>query len=493
MAFKFRTGRSNRYIWSLTFILVNYAAFMNGDHNQVLYYICMLIPVFPPVGWIMFSGLNFLLYNDHMIFARWNYIYLPTLAPYVHGVIFAFLLRCLEMRYGEAVPGFDPIFRIQQRGRVPQQNKELPAEEPPEVQAERDRVRSAVTSLQQDQDLVIVNGLRKEYEVRTATSIFKKKKKLAVRNLSFGVKKGEVLGLLGPNGAGKSTTLKMISGGVAVTAGEVLLRGGDGAHLCPGALGWCPQQDPLWPHLTVLQHLEALAAIRGMGEEDAAHAISCIGRALDLLKHFKTQVRSLSAGEARKLSFAVSILGEPAVMLWDEPSVSVDPKGQRCMWKVIQASLRSRERAAVLCTQSLEEAAAMCDRVAVLVSGRLRYIGSIEDLKSKFGTSYHLQLKMAEVGQSDSVHTEILKLFPHAARQERTSSLLTYKIPVADALPLSRSFSKLEAAKRNFKLEEYSLSLNTLHQVFVELTRDAEEHDLEVASNGAVEQRRLHP
>ncbi|NWR42112.1 ABCA9 protein, partial [Regulus satrapa] len=274
---------------------------------------------------------------------------------------------------------------------------------------------------------------------------------------------------------------------------QVLLGGRGEAPPCPGALGWCPQQDPLWPHLTVLQHLEALAAVRGMREEDAALAISCIGRTLDLLKHFKTPARSLSAGEARKLSFALSILGDPAVMLWDEPSVNVDPKGQHCMRKVMQASMRSRERAAVLVTQSLEEAAATCDRVAVLVSGRLRYIGSLEDLKSKFGTSYRLELKMREVGHSDALHAEILNLFPHAARQERTSSLLTYNIPVADAQPLSKSFSKLEAAKRNFKLEEYSLSLNTLHQVFVDLTREAEEHDLEVASNGAVEQRPLYP
>ncbi|NXY02992.1 ABCA9 protein, partial [Pteruthius melanotis] len=274
---------------------------------------------------------------------------------------------------------------------------------------------------------------------------------------------------------------------------QVLLRGRDAAPLCPGALGWCPQQDPLWPPLTVLQHLEAFAAVRGMREEDAALAIGCIGKALDLLKHFKTPARSLSAGEARKLSFALSILGDPTVMLWDEPSVSVDPKGQRRMWKMIHASTKSKERAGILCTQSLEEAAAMCDRVAILVSGRLRYISALEDLKRKFGTSYRLELKMTDVGQSDALHAEVLNLFPHVARQERSSSLLTYKIPVADALPLSRSFSKLEAAKQNFKLEEYSLSLNTLHQVFVDLTRDAEEHDLEVASNGAVEQRPLHP
>ncbi|KAF2976443.1 hypothetical protein EK904_012996 [Melospiza melodia maxima] len=410
MAFKFHMGRSNRYIWSLIFILVNYVAFMHSDHHEVLYYICMLIPMFPPVGWIMFSGLHFLMYHKFSIFETWNYIYMPVFA-------------------------------------------EPPGEEPPEVRAERERVRAALASLQRQQDSVVVNGLRKEYEFKTSTSIFKKRKKLAVKNLSFGVKKGEVLGLLGPNGAGKSTTLNMISGGVAVTAGEVLLRGQDEAPPCPGSLGWCPQQDPLWPHLTVLQHLEAFTAIRGMREEDAALAISCIGRTLDLLKHFKSPARSLSAGEARKLSFALSILGGPAVMLWDEPSVSVDPKGQRRMW----------------------------------------YIGSLEDLKRKFGTSYRLELKMTDAGQSDALHTEILNLFPQAARQERTSSMLTYKIPVADALPLSRSFSHLEAAKRNFKLEEYSLSLNTLHQVFVDLTRDAEEHDLEVASNGAVEQRPLQP
>uniref|UniRef100_A0A8C3N8J6 Uncharacterized protein n=1 Tax=Geospiza parvula TaxID=87175 RepID=A0A8C3N8J6_GEOPR len=293
--------------------------------------------------------------------------------PYIHSVIFAFLLRCLEMRYGEAVPGFDPIFRW------------VPCE--PQLFQSAGWARSCTASRHH-----VIN-------IINSCCIFVP---------------GEVLGLLGPNGAGKSTTLNMISGGVAVTAGEVLLRSQDGAPSCPGSLGWCPQQNPLWPHLTVLQHLEAFTAIRGMREEDAALAI-CWN--LDLLKHFKTPARSLSAGEARKLSFAMSILGGPAVMLWDEPSMSVDPKGQR----MLEASMRSRERAAILCTQSLPEAAAICDRVAVLACGRLRYIGSLEDLKRKFGTSYHLELKMTNAGQSDALHTEILNLFPQAARQERSA------------------------------------------------------------------------
>ncbi|KAM6111120.1 LOW QUALITY PROTEIN: ATP-binding cassette sub-family A member 9-like [Pterocles gutturalis] len=457
IAFKFRTGRSNRYIWSFILIL-RFSVFYNGDLLQ-----------------------------------SWNHIFVAVFAPYIHCVIFAFLLRCLEMRYGEAVTRLDPVFRIQRRRAVTHQNRDPPGEESPEVQAERERVRSAMASLQQEESVIVVNSLRKEYEDKKASSIFKKKKKVAVKNLSFSVKKGEVLGLLGPSGAGKSTTINLISGDVTVTAGEVLVGGCDVAASPPGRLGCCPQRDALWPDLTGQQHLEAYAAVRGMRKEDAAVVISRIAKALDLQKHLKTPARRLSAGEARKLSFALSVLGDPTVMLWDEPSVGMDLKGQRRMWKVIQAAMKGKERAAILSTQDLEEAAAMCDRVAILVSGQLRYIGSIEGLKSKFGTSYHLEVKMMDTRQSDALHAEILQLFPHAARQERTSSLLTYKIPMEDALPLSKSFSKLEAAKRNFRLEEYSLSLHTLQQVFVDLTRDLEEHDLDAASNGAVERRPLHP
>ncbi|XP_049669091.1 ATP-binding cassette sub-family A member 9-like isoform X2 [Accipiter gentilis] len=500
IAFKFRTGRSNRYIWSFIFILVNFTLYMLSDlHEEFYFTVSALIPVFPLLGWLIFSTPRFSSFQSVGLLESWNHIFVAVFAPYIHCVIFAFLLRCLEMRYGEAVTRLDPVFRIQRRRAVTHQNRDHPGEESPEVQAERERVRSMMTSLQQEEEsVIIVNSLRKEYEDKKASSVFKKKKKVAVKNLSFSVKKGEVLGLLGPNGSGKSTTIDMISGDVTVTAGEVLLKGCDAAASAPGQespgyLGCCPQQDPLWPDLTLHQHLEVYAAVRGMRKEDAVVTISRIAKALDLQKHLKTPARRLSAGEARKLCFALSILGDPTVMLWDEPSVGMDPKGQRHMWKVIQTAMKSKDRAAILSTQYLEEeAATMCDRVAILVSGQLRYIGSLEELKSKFGTSYHLEVKMTDMGQSDALHAEILQLFPYAARQERTSSLLTYKIPMEDALPLSQAFSKLEAAKQNFRLEEYSLSLHTLQQVFVDLTRDPEEHDLDAASNRAVERRPLH-
>ncbi|POI34577.1 hypothetical protein CIB84_001672 [Bambusicola thoracicus] len=365
IAFIFRKGRTNRYLCSFIFVLVNFTLHMFSYRKSFFYVFSALMPPYPLLGWLTFS-------------------------------------------VAESV--------------------------------------------------IAVNGLRKEYEDKIACSIFKKKKKVAVKNLSFCVKKGEMLGLLGPNGAGKSTTIRMLSGDTAVTAGElstvslqVLLQG------CRAVvLGCCPQENPLWPDLTVLQHLEAYAAVRGVRRENAAVFISRYA--------------------AKGLLFPLS-------------GGNHDPSVPR---KAMQAAVRSKERAAVLSTHCLEEAA-MCDRVAVLVAGQLRYIGSPEELRRKSGISYHLEVKLKDVGQSDALHSEILHLFPGAARQKRISSLLIYKIPMEDALPLSQAFSKLEAAKQNFRLEEYSLSLHTLQQVFMDFGEDLEEPDLEAANEGAAEQMLLQP
>ncbi|XP_030743985.1 ABC-type organic anion transporter ABCA8-like [Echinops telfairi] len=103
----------------------------------------------------------------------------------------------------------------------------------------------------------------------------------------------------------------------------------------------------------------------------------------------------------------------PVVVLLDEPSTGMDPKGQQQTWQAIQSTVRNKERGVLLSTHYMAEAEAVCDRVAIMVSGRLRCIGSIQHLKSKFGKNYLLEVEMKRV------HVEILKPFPQAARQER--------------------------------------------------------------------------
>ncbi|ELW67448.1 ATP-binding cassette sub-family A member 8 [Tupaia chinensis] len=324
--------------------------------------------------------------------------------------------------------------------------------------------------------VIIASCLRKEYAGKQKRCFSKKKKKIATRNVSFCVRKGEVLGLLGHNGAGKSTSIKVITGDTKPTAGQVQLKGSSRGDTL-GFLGYCPQENALWANLTVREHLEVYAAVKGLRKADAKVAITRLVDALKLQDQLKAPVKTLSEGIKRKLCFVLSILGTPSVVLLDEPSTGMDPEGQQQMWQAIRATFRNTERGALLTTHYMAEAEAVCDRVAIMVSGRLRCIGSIQHLKSKYGKDYLLEMKVKTPAQVEPLHTEILKLFPQAARQQRFSSLMVYKLPVEDVKPLAQAFFKLEKVKQSFDLEEYSLSQSTLEQVFLELSKEQELHD----------------
>uniref|UniRef100_A0A6I8N177 ABC transporter domain-containing protein n=1 Tax=Ornithorhynchus anatinus TaxID=9258 RepID=A0A6I8N177_ORNAN len=354
-----------------------------------------------------------------------------------------------------------------------------PEGEDDDVLAERARTANALDSSDaQEKPVIIASCLCKEYEVQKRNCFSKRKKKVASRNVSFCVKQGEVLGLLGHSGAGKSTLLRMIVGETAPSAGKVVSGSvrGDKERRFPG---YCPQAEALWPDFTVREHLEVYAAVKGMTKEDTSAAITRISEALELQEHLKVPVKKLSVGINRKLCFALSMLGNPTVILLDEPSIGMDPKGQQQMWQMILATCKSKENGAILSTHNMAEAEAVCDRVAIVVAGQLRFIGSIQHLKSKFGRDYVLEMKAKQPGQMEALHAEILRLFPQAVRKERYSSLIVYKLPMNDVCPLSSAFLKLEEVKQGFDLENYSLSQSTLEQVFLELTMEQDPGDFD--------------
>uniref|UniRef100_A0AAX7UKZ7 ABC transporter domain-containing protein n=1 Tax=Astatotilapia calliptera TaxID=8154 RepID=A0AAX7UKZ7_ASTCA len=306
--------------------------------------------------------------------------------------------------------------------------------------------------------VVVVSNLKKQYKGRREGFSLSKKRKLATKNVSFCVRKGEVLGLLGPNGAGKSTIMHMLAGDTDPTAGQVLL--GDYSTEFRSVdnplehVGYCPQVNPLWPRVTLQEHLEIYAAIKGLKGED--------------------------------LCFALSMIGNPQIVLLDEPSSGMDPKSKQRMWRAMRAAFKNRQRGAILTTHYMEEAEAVCDRVAIMVSGQLRCIGSIQHLKGKYGRGYSLEVKLREeltgLQQVALLHKEILRIFPHAARQESFATLMVYKIPMEDVQSLAKSFSQLESAKQTFNFEEYNFSQSTLEQVFMEFAKEQENEEDEVGS-----------
>eukprot|EP00931_Biecheleriopsis_adriatica_P003540 TRINITY_DN105341_c0_g1_i1.p1 TRINITY_DN105341_c0_g1~~TRINITY_DN105341_c0_g1_i1.p1 ORF type:complete len:884 (+),score=199.22 TRINITY_DN105341_c0_g1_i1:354-2654(+) len=262
-------------------------------------------------------------------------------------------------------------------------------EEDNDVRAEAERVSSGAA----DGDVIRLSALRKVY--RTPEG----KPKVAVQRLSFALPRGECFGFLGINGAGKTSTLNMLTGAVLPSAGTAYLGGHDIVKeqwKVRRLLGYCPQHDALLDRLTVREHLELFGRIKGIPRAELKGYCDRMMRELSLSDHVDKLAMTLSGGNKRKLSLAISLMGSPPLVFLDEPSTGVDPAARRLMWNVISSvSTLRRESTVVLTTHNMEEAEALCSRVGIMVGGRLRCIGSNQHLKARFGQGYQLEVRLS--------------------------------------------------------------------------------------------------
>lgn len=184
-----------------------------------------------------------------------------------------------------------------------------------------------------------------------------------------------MFGLLGHNGAGKTTTMKIMTGETAPTNGHIKIGGHNitiNRNDAFRSLGYCPQHDALWKTITVREHLEIYASIRGVARKDLSRVVNTYLHGLQIVDHANKQTQNCSGGTQRKLSYAIAMVGMPKVVLLDEPSTGMDPRSKRFLWDTILASFQGT-RGAILTTHSMEEADALCSRVGIMVKGELRY------------------------------------------------------------------------------------------------------------------------
>ncbi|XP_023614814.1 ATP-binding cassette sub-family A member 5 isoform X5 [Myotis lucifugus] len=495
-SFTFKKILNTKEVWSFIYSVTALACiaiteisfFIGHTVTAILHYtFCIVIPVYPLLGclicFIKISWKN--TRKNEETYDPWDRLLVAVISPYLQCVLWIFLLRYYEKKYGGRSIRKDPFFRNLS---TKPKNRKFP--EPPnnegedeDVKAERLKVRELMScQCCEEKPAIMVSNLHKEYDNKK--DFLTRVKKVATKHISFCVKKGEILGLLGPNGAGKSTVINILVGDIEPTSGQVFL----GDHSSDPTeeeesvkcMGYCPQINPLWPDITLQEHFEIYGAVKGMSPSDIKEVTNRITNALDLKEHLQKTIKKLPAGIKRKLCFALSMLGNPQITLLDEPSTGMDPKAKQHMWRAIRTAFKNKKRAAILTTHYMEEAEAVCDRVAIMIAGQLRCIGTVQHLKSKFGKGYFLEIKLKDWIENleiDRLQREIQYIFPNASRQESFSSILAFKIPKEDVQSLSQSFSKLEEAKHTFAIEEYSFSQATLEQVFVELTKEQEEED----------------
>ncbi|MEA4964529.1 MAG: ABC transporter ATP-binding protein [Oscillospiraceae bacterium] len=220
-----------------------------------------------------------------------------------------------------------------------------------------------------------IRGLTKRYRDITA-----------VDHLNLSVGAGECLALLGINGAGKTTTIKMLSCLVTPTEGDALLLGHSVTReprQVKSQIAVSPQESAVAPNLTVLENLELIAGIYGADRTKARQHAEAKIREFSMEEIAKKRAGKLSGGWQRRLSIAMALIAEPKILFLDEPTLGLDVLARRELWTVIRG-LQGRVTL-ILTTHYLEEATALCDRIAILNRGRLKALGTEAELLAATG------------------------------------------------------------------------------------------------------------
>jgi ABC-2 type transport system ATP-binding protein len=208
----------------------------------------------------------------------------------------------------------------------------------------------------------------------------------AVDGLSLDIGRGEVFGLLGPNGAGKTTALSMVMGLLAPDSGSIEIEG-KGSTRNPAVrrvIGVAPQTLALYDDLTAEENLVFFASLYGIGRGDGRKRASELLTLVGLADRAKDRVKGFSGGMKRRLNLGAALVGDPEILLLDEPTAGVDPQSRQNIVDAVLA-LRERGRTIVYTTHFMEEAQRVCDRVGIMDKGRLLALGTMDDLIRSHG------------------------------------------------------------------------------------------------------------
>jgi ABC-2 type transport system ATP-binding protein len=208
----------------------------------------------------------------------------------------------------------------------------------------------------------------------------------AVRNISFSVNHGEVLGFLGPNGAGKSTTMKMITGFLEPTDGTVLVNGHDvltDPISVKASIGYLPEGAPAYAEMTVIRFLEFVAEIRGLNGVEKQQRLDKVINQIHLDTVLDQTVDTLSKGFKRRVGVAQALLHDPDVLIMDEPTDGLDPNQKHEVRSLIKEM--AENKAIVISTHILEEVDAVCSRAIIIAAGQILFDGTPAELRAQSG------------------------------------------------------------------------------------------------------------
>nr|XP_033321242.1 retinal-specific phospholipid-transporting ATPase ABCA4-like isoform X1 [Megalopta genalis] len=334
---------------------------------------------------------------------------------------------------------------------------------------------------------------------------------MAVREINFRVKQRECFGLLGVNGAGKSTTFRMLTGEEMPNSGTMYLGKSDiltDRRNYLAQMGYCPQTDAMLGSLNSFDHLRLFALLRGIPKSKVdlevnkwinrlskLHLVVSKNRWMnfsniciisDLNACMSQPSSTYSGGNKRRLNIAMALIGNPTLVLLDEPTTGVDPAARRSLWNILQ-SCQALGQAIILTSHSMEECEALCNRLVIMVKGQLVCIGASQELKQRFGAGYdiHIKLNPSRSDSDLSIIKNVMESSLTCEIRDENLGLLAYHVNDA-ATTWEKMYRTMDELKIRVNcIEDYAVLSATLEQLFIQFARGTEQSNRDL-TNGDV-------
>ena len=294
---------------------------------------------------------------------------------------------------------------------------------------------------------------------------------IAVDDLSFSVREGEVLGFLGPNGAGKSTTMKVITGFLAPSAGKVTIDGHDissAALQAKRLIGYLPEGAPSYGDMTTLEFLRFIAQIRGFRGAEIEQRVDHVINEVALESVRDQSIETLSKGFKRRVGLAQAIMHDPKVLILDEPTDGLDPNQKHHVRALIKSL--ATDKIVIVSTHILEEVTAVCSRAVIITNGKIVADGTPAELESQ--SRFHQAIRVTLTDSHDLLAD--LKAVPGVASVEvAESNGLAYTIFAEGGASIFSQVSEV-AQQKHWPISEFHVERGQLEEVFRSVTQQSE-------------------
>lgn len=293
---------------------------------------------------------------------------------------------------------------------------------------------------------------------------------VAVDNISFEINDGEIIGFLGPNGAGKSTTMNMLTGFIEPTSGEILINGFNISKKSKKAkanIGYMPENVPLYKDLTVKEFINYMAELKYVKGKDKKNMVSDIMAKTNLTDVQNKLIKNLSRGYKQRVSMAGALVGNPKILILDEPTVGLDPKQITEIRDLIKSL--AKDHTIIISSHILSEISQMCEKVIILNKGKLIAIDTPENLENKVSKN---NVILVTVEDSENKIKNVVKEIPEITEikliKKNDDNTVQYSLTAKENSDIRKIvFEKF--AKEGITIFELKKSETTLEDAFIDL------------------------